>query len=61
MNVNAAIKGVGVRRLQTSEPDDACDDRIATGRIGLKNLTSETPLMKNRTRGSVVTDFFGDL
>ena len=61
MNVNAPVKGMHIRSLKTTQPDDARDDGIATRRVWKENFSGETTIMKNRTGRRVVTDFLRDL
>ncbi len=61
MDVNAPAKGMRIRSLETTQPDDAGDYGIATRRVWKENFSGETTIMKNCTRRRVVTDFLRDL
>ena len=61
MNVNAAGEGMRVSRLQTAQPDDPRDDRIAARRVRLQNFSGETAIMKDRADRRVIANFLSDL
>lgn len=43
MDVDAAIKSISVAKFLTLKPEDAGDDRIATGGIWLQNFAGRHP------------------
>ena len=61
VDVDGASKGISVAGFGAREPENAGDDRIATGGIGFENLASRAAVFKNTADGSVTTDFFGHL
>src|SRR6266550_2265690 len=60
MNVNATLKGMRVLRLESAQPDDTSDHRVAPGSIGLKNFPGQSPLVEDCAGGRVATNFFLD-
>ena len=61
MNVDAAGESVRVSRLETPQPNDAGDDRIAAGSVRLKNFAGETAIMKDRADRRMIANFLRDL
>src|SRR6266516_4075085 len=61
VNVNVPSKGVCVLRLASTQPENAGDDRIATGRIWRNDFACATAIFEYRARRGIVTDFFCDL
>src|SRR5205823_1119636 len=61
MNVNAATEGVSIFSLESAQPDDASNDRIASGRIRFDDFAGEASIPKDRPDRSVIANFFRHL
>ena len=56
MDIDATIKRVFIAGLFPLEPEDAGDNRIATGSIWLQDLTGRYPGVKDRAQGLAHAD-----
>src|SRR5438105_15491396 len=61
MDVNTSVKGVGVFRLQTTQPDNARYHRITPRRVWLQNLSCKPAIVENGASWSMVADFLRHL
>src|SRR5205823_1833192 len=61
VNVDIAVKGICVLRLEPAQPENSCDDWIATGRIWQDSFSGAASILEHCTRRRVVPDFFCDL
>src|ERR1051325_8659293 len=60
VNVNHAAIGVRVLWLEAAQPNDACDDRVAPGRVGRDDFTGASSIFKHGADGCAVPDLLGN-
>src|SRR4030095_5352692 len=61
VNVDVAAKRIDVLRFASSQPKDARDDRIATGRICRHDFARADSILEYGAKWRVITDRFCDL
>ena len=61
MNVDVPAKCIGVLRFASSQPKNARDNRIATGRIWRNNFARSNPILEHGAERRIIADLFCDL
>src|SRR6266576_5212008 len=61
VDVNVPPKCIRILRFESTQPENACDNRIATRGVGHDNFSRAPPVLEYRPRWHLVANFFGDL
>src|SRR2546421_8514575 len=61
VDVNIPPKCIRILRFESTQPENACDDRIATRGVGHDNFSRAPPVFEHRARWRIITNFFRDL
>src|SRR6266513_980353 len=61
VNVNAALKSMGIGGLQSTQPNNARHDRITPRSIRPQHFAGPATIVKNRSKRRVVANFLRDL
>ena len=60
MNINVASKRVRILRFESAQPENACHDRIAPGRIDAEQFTGAPAIFEHSAERRTIADFFRD-
>ena len=60
VDVNAAAESIAIVAFLAMEPDDARDNGVAAGGVGLKNFAGGASGFEHHALGGVAADFFGN-
>src|SRR5437868_2231967 len=61
VDVNVPPKCIRILRFESTQPENACDDRIATRGVGHDNFSRAPPVFEYRARWRIIANFFRDL
>src|SRR6476646_7940588 len=61
VDVNVPPECIRILRFESTQPENARDNRIATRRVGHDNFSRPPPVFEDCARWRIVTDFFRDL
>src|SRR5262249_14434106 len=61
VNVDVAAKRMDILRFASSQPKNARDDRVTTGRIWRNDFARSGPILEDRASRRIVSNLFCDL